>query len=249
MVADFPSRAWLRVAAWLSLCAVALWILVRGQSDLYIAPNVRWTIWLAILAALLLAGLDAYTAWRRGERPRVLLAWLAQMRRSRLVASYALVFLPCVTGVALPPAILGSGSISAAAVTLLAAPTEAASSATTGVPGTVLALSLLQAHDRLQTGSLMTGARVQMSGFVAHLSDLPAGTWLLARFVTPHCVAEAYPIGVLVRPGAGASFKDGAWVTVTGALTRISAQGRTVALLAAPQITHIAMPPDPYLIY
>jgi uncharacterized repeat protein (TIGR03943 family) len=249
MVPDSPSRAWLRIAAWLSLCAMALWVLLRGQSDLYVAPTVRWTIWLALLAALALAALDGYAAQRRGERPRALVAWLAQARQSRLVASYALVFLPFVTGVALPPAILGTGSLSAATVTLLAAPTTRSSLTPADAPGPVLPLSLLQAHDRLQAGALATGTLVQVSGFVVHLPDEPSGTWVLARFITPHCVAEAYPLGLLVRPTSGVAFADGAWVTVTGALTRSTAQGRAVALLAALQIAHIAMPPDPYLVY
>lgn len=249
MEATQPSRAWLRVAAWLSLCGVALWVLARGHSNLYIAPNVRWTLWLAMIAALLLVLLDGYAAWQRGERPGMLLDCLNRFRRSHVAASYVLVFLPFMVGVALPPAILGAGSLSDANVTMLVAPLETPSLTTTGTSEAAIPLSLLQAHDRLQMGTLATGTRVQMSGFVAHLPNLPAGTWVLARYVTPHCVAEAYPLGVLVRPGAGATFTDGAWVTVTGVLARITAQGHTVALLAEPEITHIAMPPDPYLVY
>lgn len=259
MGAVAAGRAWLRVAAWLSLCAVALWVLLRGQSDLYMAANVRWTLWLAVLASLGIAGLDGYAAWRHGARlslPRagwfggrrllMLPGWLAAKQRRR-GASYALVFLPMAVGIAIPPAIFGTQSVldNASAVTLLAPPALAQAA----LPATPRVLSLLQLQDHLQGGALPAGSLVRVSGFVVHLNDLPPHAWLLVRFITPHCVAEAHPLAVLVQQTSGKTIPNDTWVTVTGALHSGTAEGQLAAIIADPQIAAIAMPLDPYLVY
>jgi putative membrane protein len=239
-------RVWLRVAAWLSLSAVALWVLLRGQSDLYIAPNVRWTLWLAVLVAVAIAALDGYAAWLRGSRPPLVRQVLA-LAHERRALSYGLVFLPFLFGLAIPPAVLGTESVlgNESAISLLAAPAIGAATAST----TPLTFNLLQLQDRLQAGALTEGTALQVTGFAVHAPDLPVHTWLLVRFITPHCVAEAHPLGLLVQQTSGAVPPNDAWVTVRGALAEGSDQGHAVALLQTQQIDHIARPLDPYLIY
>jgi uncharacterized repeat protein (TIGR03943 family) len=240
------SRAWVRVAAWLSLCAVALWILLRGQSDLYMAANVRWTLWLAVPASLGIAALDGYAAWQRGEHPIMLRRWLAGWRQRRREASYALIFLPMVVGIAIPPAIFGTQSVldNSSAITMLAPPALARTA--TVAPRM---LSLLQLQDHLQAGDLPAGSIVRVSGFAVHLDDLPPHIWLLVRFITPHCVAEAHPLAVLVQQVGGKTIPNDTWVTVTGALHSGAANGQSAAIIVDPQIVHIPMPLDPYLVY
>ncbi len=239
-------RAWLRVAAWLSFSAVALWVLLRGQSDLYIAPNVRWTLWLAVLVALAIATLDGYAAWLCGSRPP-LVSQVFALARERRALSYGLVFLPFLFGLAIPPAVLGTDSVlgNESAITMLAAP---GSGATRTTPP-LLTLNLLQLQDRLQAGSLFVGAQVAVAGFAVHPPDLPAHEWLLVRFITPHCVAEAHPLGLLIQQTSGAAPLNDAWVIVRGELSQGRDQGHAVALLQVQQVTRINRPLDPYLIY
>lgn len=231
-------RAWLRVALWLSLCLLAVSILAGGHSNLYIAPNIRWTIWLALVASLAIATLDGYTAWQRGDRLRV--QWPGEWHGCANIVRFA----PLAIGVLVPPALLGAGSLAAhdAAIALVGAP-HAADSAVATAPTT---LNLLQLQGRGEAGSLVSGEMLQVTGFAYHQSGLPAGTWLLTRFVTPHCVAEAQPIALLVR---GTGPPDNAWVTISGALSGANVNGHTVALLVDQRLVRIAIPLDPYLIY
>ncbi len=194
-------RPWLRVALWLSLSCLALWVLLHGQTNRYIAPNVAWTLWLAIIVAVTLAALDGYTAWARGNLPRH--AW-ERMRRQGIGGwrnlADGIVFLPFVTGLMVVPSVLGAGSILAndGVVTLLAAPV--------GTPATsqsATMLSLLQLQDRLHAGMPLAGTAVEVVGFAFHQPGLPSDEWLLTRFITPHCVAEAQPIALVVRHAGG----------------------------------------------
>ncbi len=241
-----PGRAWLRVSVWLGLCLLALWVLAGGHSDLYLAPNIRWTLWAGIAVTLALAALDALAAWARGDRPAGV--WTLARRsgwRQLVVSSYAALFVPVVVGIAAPPAVLGAGSILAhdGVVTLVAAPRGAPAVSTAP-----LDINLLRLHDRMQGAGLAPGTIVQVVGFVYHQPGLPAGEWLLTRFITPHCVAEAQPMAILVRL-TGRSPPDNAWVRVTGAIGAGNDQGQSVAILDAGSMVAMGQPLDPYLIY
>ncbi len=246
--ADPPGRAWLRVALWLSLCVVALWVLLGGKTDLYIAPNVRWTVWLAVIVSFVLALADGAAALERGIVPA--LAWLPG---GRFRPDLALLFLPCALGILVPPLTLGASSILAheVVITYVHAPAPAPNlpNGTNMPPGRVQIASILQLQYQTAHNQLATGSTVQVTGFALHRSDLPTGTWLLIRFVTPHCMAEAQPLGLLIRAGPGESApRDNAWVTVVGPVTAATMNGASIAVLQPATWEAIATPPDPYLI-
>ncbi len=247
---EAPGRAWLRAALWVALSALALWVLLRGDMTRYIAPNVAWTLWLAIIAALAMAALEGYVAWRRDDR---LFAAVARLQRGgwRNLAprswSLSIIFVPVIAGILVTPAVLDAQSILAndGVVTLLPAPRHGSAMPS----ATPMQISLLQLHDRLQAGAPLSGATVRLTGFVFHRSDLPTGEWLLTRFITPHCVAEAQPIALVVNTGAIRAPPDDIWVTLTGTLASGTAMGHTQAVLTVTALQRIATPPDPYLIY
>lgn len=240
-------RAWLRVALWVSLSLVALWVLLHGQANRYIAPNVAWTLWLAIIVALTLAALDGYTAWARGDFPLAAFARLRQVAPSdwRSLA-YGVVFLPCITGLLIAPSVLGAQSILAndGVVTLVPAPAQGSSAS-----HAVGDISLLQLQDRVRAGVPMLGLSAQVVGFVFHQPGLPKGEWLLTRFITPHCVAEAQPIALVVQGGAERAPPDNTWVRLTGVLSSGVVNGHSVAILTPTTEATITTPHDPYLIY
>ena len=241
-------RAWLRVGMWVSLSLLALWVLLHGQTDRYIAPNVCWTLWLAIVVALALAAIECYIAWLRGEK---LPSALDRLRHGQIGgwrgASYGILFIPFVAGILVVPSVLGADSILAndGVVTLLAAPLQ--SDATQAI--TLASVNLLQLQDRLRTGAPLVGDTVRLTGFVYHQHGLPIDEWLLTRFITPHCVAEAQPIALLVQLPTGRAPPNNTWVTLTGILAATTLKGHAVALLTPKTLQTIATPPDPYLIY
>ena len=240
-------RAWLRVGMWGSLSLLALWVLLHGQTDRYIAPNVRWTLWLAIVFALALALIEGYTAWQRGEK---LPPALERLRDGQIggwhSASYGILFIPFVAGVFVAPSLLGADSILAndGVVTLLAAPMP-----NIAAQPLTLDVSLLQLQDRLRTGAPLVGDTVRLTGFVYHQQGLPADEWLLTRFITPHCVAEAQPIALLVKLPTGRAPPNNTWVKLRGVLAATTLKGHAVALLTPQTLQTITTPPDPYLIY
>ena len=243
-------RPWLRVAAWLSFCVLALWILLGGKSDLYVATNIRWTLWLAVAMGLLIAACDGYVAWQRGDRLRQIPARLRAIGVGNWrPLSYGLIFAPFIVGVGLPPAVLGAGSILAhdGVVTYVAAP----QSATTlnNPAGTAHDLNLLQLSDLARHGVTHEGDQVTLSGFIYRQSGLAAGDVLVARFITPHCVAEAQPIALVLHLTGGKLPADNTWVHVTGTLSSGTAHGQSTAVLLANAVTITGMPLDPYLIY
>lgn len=261
---DTPAgRPWLRAGVWSSLGLLALWVLIGGHSDLYIAANVRWTLWLAAAASIALGGIDGYGAWRRGDHPRAIPARLRRMAWQRWqTTSYGVLFAPLMIGLLVPPFVLGAGSILAhdGVVTLIAAPQEPSTQATpaqqAGAPAAAAEMSLLQLQDRVRAGAPLAGAPLTLVGFVYHQPGLPAGDVLLTRFITPHCVAEAQPLALVMRQPAdvapGQSLRlphDNDWVRVTGTLAGGTARGQSVAMLTVNALTPLATPLDPYLIY
>lgn len=235
-------RAWVRIALWVSLSVLALWVLLHGQSDLYIAPNVRWTLWLAIAVSLVLATIDGYAAYAQHGWPLIPRVHAGSVNWR--AASYGLLFAPFAIGLAIPPGVLGANSLSAndSVVTLLPAPAL-------GNPATQIApFNLLQLQDRLRGGALTVGSPVQVEGFVYHQRGLPMNTWLLVRFITPHCVAEAQPLALAIH-FTGRAPPNNVWVRVAGTLNSATLNGRTDARLESTMLTPITIPLDPYLVY
>jgi uncharacterized repeat protein (TIGR03943 family) len=223
---------------------LALWVLCSGHSALYIAPNIRWTLWLAIIASLGIAALDGAAAWERGERLKLAIPW------KQVTPGAILLFAPFAAGIAISPATLGAGSILAhdGVIALIGPPQPASSEAIRGTGES----TLVQLQYRAQRGALVTGETVSVRGFAFSRPGLPPGSWLLVRFVTPHCVAEAQPVGLLIRPGQGSTIRappDNAWVSVSGSLAAASVDSKTSAVLDMTTLTKIAIPPDPYLVY
>jgi uncharacterized repeat protein (TIGR03943 family) len=251
-----PGRPWLRAGVWLSLSLLALWVLIGGHSDLYIAPNVRWTLWLASAAGVVIAAIDGYVAWRRGDRPRNLWQRVQRClpgRRQRL--AYGFLFAPFVVGLFVPPLVLGAGSILShdGVVTLIPAP-RSVSTGIAGPSSAPLAIDLLQLQDRMRAGASLQGSPLAIEGFVYHQPGLPPQEALLARFITPHCVAEAQPVALVLRLPDGSPQHphlpaNNTWVHVIGTLSAGTANGQAASVLDIRSLTTIAIPLDPYLVY
>jgi uncharacterized repeat protein (TIGR03943 family) len=89
-------------------------------------------------------------------------------------------------------------------------------------------------------GSSLTGATVELTGFISHLDH---GGFQLARYQIACCAADAVPAIVIVEGVAGHPPSRDAWVTVTGAYV-----GGTGDLprIAATRVVEIPVPNEPY---
>ena len=92
------------------------------------------------------------------------------------------------------------------------------------------------------------GQPVHLIGVVARGSSLPADQFVLLRYTIVHCVADAQPIGLLVRlpPGAAESTTN-AWVQIDGTLASTEQGGAHLISVLATRITPTDEPPEPYL--
>jgi uncharacterized repeat protein (TIGR03943 family) len=93
----------------------------------------------------------------------------------------------------------------------------------------------------------LTGSRVITEGRVSIDPTLPAGQFVIYRFVIVCCAADAIPVQAIVKaPGAAALHNDD-WIRVSGILRTVMQDGRAVPVIEADQINPIAPPDQPYL--
>lgn len=86
-------------------------------------------------------------------------------------------------------------------------------------------------------------------GFVYHQYGIPANSFVLTRYVTPHCAAEAHALGILLTSSNADSFADDQWVWVVGTTDRAMLNGKEVPVIKAITIQPASEPADPYIIY
>ncbi len=91
------------------------------------------------------------------------------------------------------------------------------------------------------------GKPVRVVGMVYQDARLPAGTFLVARFVVQCCAVDAQPIGLLVRTSEAAALEAGRWVAVEGTMEVGDVEGRRRAVVTATAISPTGRPDQPYL--
>jgi uncharacterized repeat protein (TIGR03943 family) len=89
------------------------------------------------------------------------------------------------------------------------------------------------------------GTRVQLLGFVTRSTDVPHGTFELARFYIACCIADAEAVGVPIdrRAVGNGPFPHDTWLEVGGPLER---RGKRF-VVAATEIRRVPTPKQPYL--
>jgi uncharacterized repeat protein (TIGR03943 family) len=91
------------------------------------------------------------------------------------------------------------------------------------------------------------GQPVQVDGFVTRPEGLPAGYWMLTRFVLTCCAADAYPVGLPVQVPAGTpDYANDTWLRVVGEAQVLTQDGERQFAIAAQTITEIDQPAKPY---
>ena len=90
------------------------------------------------------------------------------------------------------------------------------------------------------------GRRVVSEGMVFRQEGLPAGCFVLFRFVITCCAADAIPAALLVAADRADAFPVDSWVRVRGRVERTAFRGLDIPLLRAEQVTPIPPPGNPY---
>jgi uncharacterized repeat protein (TIGR03943 family) len=222
----------LTLACWAGFFA---WLHLSGEKTRYLGPR---TYWVVVFGAVVLgAAAAAHLATARRGNGRGLGA--------REAAGIAALLVPLLAVAAVPSAELGALAASrkisgagASSVGAIAPPVPEPGEALSFVD--VYYASQSEAH-AAQAG-ISAGMEVELTGFVMHPRDLPAGTLGLTRFHVSCCAADAVPytVPVVMDPE---SHGDDTWLEVSGHLVAVDgvyALDPTVAKV-------VETPADPYL--
>ncbi|MCA9965927.1 MAG: TIGR03943 family protein, partial [Anaerolineales bacterium] len=93
----------------------------------------------------------------------------------------------------------------------------------------------------------LAGQRADVIGFVYRDARFGADEFMVARFTVSCCVADAAPVGLVVRWPDGADLPTDQWVEVQGRFEVGVFNGRSMPILVAETITKTKQPPQPYL--
>jgi uncharacterized repeat protein (TIGR03943 family) len=160
-----------------------------------------------------------------------------------------LVAMPILLGVLVPPQPLGASALSTREISsgsmdsvMPAAVRMAAEKAATdrNILDWVLAF-----QDSPQSGERFAGIEADVVGFVYRTGNEEADSFWAARFMINCCVADANPVGLMVRWPQHTQLEEGAWVRITGRLAE--EMGRSTPILVAENVEIIPAPGQPYL--
>ncbi len=240
----------------LVLLALAVFLYTRlADGTLFFYINQRFMVYTILaVVGLVLVAISYRTALRRtnevhnhgdhGEEEH--------SHHSLTWAGLALVVLPMVLGILIPPQPLGAAALENREINVTTQPRNV-------LPAAVRAAAQKNAADRNLLDWLnaftassdpvqeYTGQPVDVIGFVYHDERLADDEVLISRFIVSCCVADANVAGMIVRwPGAAELAAD-QWVEVSGMLEPGQFDGQKVPTLAAQSVTPVEVPQQPYL--
>jgi uncharacterized repeat protein (TIGR03943 family) len=233
-----PARRWspARVAGAVVLGAWAglFWfLLLTGREAFYLSTRTQWIV--PVAAVLLTAAAVGRLASARTGAPE-------PIRRRELVVM-AIMVIPVLLVVALPPATLGTFSAGKRAGFAGVGVTTSAGDIATGELTLVDVAAGQTTPDGERALAARGGDTVDFVGFVTRYADTPADELLLTRYVVTCCVADATVAQVRVVNVTPGAFEDNDWVEVRGVIYPI---GREV-IVRADTVQAVDRPDRPYL--
>jgi putative membrane protein len=105
----------------------------------------------------------------------------------------------------------------------------------------------LSEFQRRNDPASFNGESAQLVGFVYRDERFPEDTFMVARFTVSCCVADAAPIGLVVRWPEAAEFPLDQWVEINGRFQVGEFNGQQIPILIAEEIVRIDPPRHPYL--
>ena len=108
-------------------------------------------------------------------------------------------------------------------------------------------LDWLRAFNQSTDPSQYVGQPSELIGFVYHDPRLPAGQFLLTRFMLTCCVADATAIGAIVEWPRAAELPTNGWVQIGGPVRVGELGGVQLPLIEAETVEAVPEPAQPYL--
>ena len=163
----------------------------------------------------------------------------------------ALLAIPIVLGFFVQPRPLGASALGNRQVsvgTLASARAPEGSYFTTiATAGERNIMDWLYAFQNARDPGAFDGEEAHVIGFVYRDDRFDAGTFMVGRFTVSCCVADAAPVGLIVRWPQAPELADDEWVEVTGRFETGDFGGITMPILVADAVVKTNAPAQPYL--
>jgi uncharacterized repeat protein (TIGR03943 family) len=241
-----------QLAVFFGLGLFLLGTLLSGTFFWYLSERLLWLVVISTIIflgipVLLLAGRAETAAHAHDHGPGQPAGepGAAPVSATRLV----LMALPLILGVLVP-----ARPLSAAAVATKNLNNTAALSVNSSQPASLASLPFAQytildwvrATNGRTDPQRLEGQSADVIGFVDRDQRLPAGQFLVGRYVTIHCIAEAVAVGMVVSWPQSAP-PDNTWVRVRGRVTLDTLGGKPAPKIAADSVEVVPQPARPYL--
>lgn len=205
--------------------------------------------WLTLLAAMLLLVLAAATMYDSRERTETVEGESCEHAgHTHGVSRTALILLalPMVLGL-VPARPLGAEAVSQRQANVAAVAPAQLGGRIQRVEDDDSILGWLRRFYQTADPAEFVGREADLVGFVFHDERLDQGQFMVARFAIYCCVADAVPVGIVVRWPEASSLEPDAWVRVQGRFEVGGFDGETVPILAAETVTPTQPPNQPYV--
>jgi uncharacterized repeat protein (TIGR03943 family) len=228
----------------LILIGLALYLtnlIVSGTLLFYINPRFVWLTWIAAILLALIA--YAYQRTRQDEPQHS----EHQHADENVWIGLALMALPLLLGILVPPKPLGAQAVSV----------REANTDGLGLEGDEETLALdttqrnildwLRAFNVTGDPATFSGQTARVVGFVFRDESYGADQFLVSRFVLSCCVADASVVGLVVSWPQSSSLPDDTWVEVEGTFQPGRFDGDMRPILVADRVAPTNAPNQPYL--
>lgn len=218
------------LASW----AILFWfVLLTDRTNLYLSTRTGWVV--PVGAVVLTFAALGRLASARTSVPEPI--------RAKDAGGFALLVIPVVIVLALPPAALGSFAASRRSSIAAGGLGATAEEIASGELSLIDVAGALRSDDGMRALVARAGEHVSFVGFVSKKRGLPADEFILTRFLVSCCVADALSVQVRVIDAPLGELQADQWVRVEGAIYPL---GHEVVVQAS-SVTAIERPKRPYL--
>ncbi len=160
-----------------------------------------------------------------------------------------LLLLPLLFGAVIPPRPLGAAAlanreINAGGLGSAALPQTSKLATNDGRKNL---LDWLLAFNRTPNPQAFDGQAASVVGFVYRDGRFAGDEFMVSRFIVSCCVADASPVGLIVRWPRTAELTTDQWVEIAGRFSAGQFAGQPIPVLIADQVTLTSTPQQPYL--
>ena len=211
--------------------ALYAFLLATDRTFLYLSPRTAWLVPVgAVILFIALIGRLAFV--REGSAVGF-----------RDAVGFALVAVPVVIVLALPPASLDSFAAGRRSSFASAAFVPNVEDIASGDLSLADIAGAVRSDEAMAALSARAGAEVSFIGFVARDRTMPADEFLLTRFLISCCVADALSVQVRIVGAPPGRFVNDDWVRVSGSLYPLENE----VVIDASEVVPVKKPEHPYL--